>query len=95
MTKDARKKKAQLFRDLRKSLRHYSALYDSIQALSDPQGITVVAEELKCQLAHIQKTADALAEMTESIFRVTLALDLDQTTISLREGELDATVPSA
>ncbi len=91
MTKDSRKKKAQLLRDFRRSLRHYSALYDSMQALKDTEGIKVVTEELKYQLANIQKTADQLAELTQSEFRLTLALDLDETTISLQKGENNST----
>ena len=95
MTKDSSKKIAQLLRDFRRSLRHYSALYDSMQALKDTEGIKVVTEELKYQLANIQKTADQLAELTQSEFKLTLALDLDETTISIQKGESHAAVPSA
>ena len=85
MTKDSRKMKAQLLRDFRRSLRVYGVLYDSIHALSDPQGVKAVSDELKSQLVHIQKTADELAEMTQAMFRVTLTVDLDQSEITVRE----------
>ncbi len=61
--------KAKLLRDLRKSLRQFSTLYDAAHALNDPDGVKVVIDELKMQSSYIQQTANQLTQLAEIVFK--------------------------
>ena len=87
MTKDTMKKKAQLSRVMRSSLRDWNALFDSLRAVKDPQSVKVLAEQLMCQQRHMQETINLLGEMTEHVCSVVLTVDLDHTSLSFPQGE--------
>lgn len=77
MTKDTMKKKAELLRVLRANLRDWSALFDSLRALKDPESIKVISEQLMCQSRHMQETVSLVAEMTEGVCKATVTIDLE------------------
>ena len=77
MTKDTLKKKAELSRVLRISLRDWNALFDSIRVVKDPHSVKVIADQCVCQSRHMQEPVNLLSEMTDKVCGAVLTLDLD------------------
>ncbi len=67
MAAEKRKQRNNLIRGMRKSLRHYVALYDAAKALHDHDAIKAVANELKTTIEEIQNHANSLEELADAV----------------------------